>query len=939
MSLLTPKWDLSSSLTGRIKSINESQQVVVELDINGNQLQLDLPSDPQLAGLWTAASPVLENHRVAVIFHTVDKEAAPLLVVEPELTLDVTEAAALVTSHGPQASLLATRRLRAARASTEAMIRGTVINAALDILVRFPGLHDSAVIAEAMKVRPIALAQLAVHGNDHRTAEQALTQAIPALRQMIASWNDASVVLEPFLISPILGLQGRADIVLRRGDDVEVIELKAGKPPSLERLEHSAQAASYAALLSASGQATGTIRSHLWYVQDSQNPLREVEGVDDRLRMLIEARNAIVLGELSMAAGNMHALQMTMQPLGTGSMLSRYEVQEVMELQSTLVRLRPRERQAASEWLRMSSNELVASRLGGGSARCAADLWRMTPEQRRQSSSVLDDLTVDVESSNFTTMHLVFRRPEPAKGTSIRIGDLVVLRRVGTASEHHATTSMVLYKGSIRALDRDRVTVSLRNKFADVDQYQREGWLIEQDVVDAGIRSMSSSIRSWMDAPELRRDLLLGGRIPRHGTPRHATAPDLTDHQRSIVERAVAAEELFLIQGPPGTGKTSRVLRAIIQELLRTPDERIMALAFTNRAANEIADVLEKHAIDYLRHGSIEGATGERSIPHLASKLSAEELSAAIRSSRVIVATIAAVHANPEIWGFGDVTSIIVDEASQIIEPQLIGILSRGRRSILIGDHCQLPAVISQPAANLTVRYPALADICLTDLGMSTFERLIRCAEQRGDAASVAMLTQQGRMHAEVMAFPSTAFYGGRLQCLRDDQHSTAPLPWHSVIADRTCMFDVDSINQTRAEAEIIAQLTRDILRHPRQSGAPPRVGIITPFRVQNNAIAQLLETLLDDAERQAVTVDTVERFQGSERDVILYGTAVASAHEMESIRSEVCIGDAVIDRKLNVAMTRAKQQFVLVGNARVLSISPIYAHLIATLPHRVRPS
>lgn len=859
-------------------------------------------------------------------------------MLEPEITLDVTEAAGLLNENGISVRKLGLRRLRSMQPVTEHLVKGSIINAALDELVRLPTATDRQIVSAAMRSRPLAIAQLAHVGQQYKGIESLVEELLPRLRAMLYSWEGASVILEPFLISPVLGLQGRADVVVRRGNDVEVIELKAGKPPSMERPDHAAQAASYAMLLRSARESVDTITSHLWYVQDERNPLRSVDDIDAYARSIIDARNAIVLTELTLSAGNMHVLKVAQQHTGSAVGLSSYDVRDAAELADVLKRLTVIERQAVSEWMRMSANELLATRIGGGSARCAADLWRLTPEQRRDAPSVLCDLTIDLGRSALESMHLCFHRPPQRIPTAIRQGDMVVLRRVVETEEQTSLSSMVLYKGSVRSIAANEITISLRNKFADIDLRQMTGWMVEQDVMDQSIRAMSTSIRSLLDAPAERRAMILGLSTPAHGPTKHSIAPGLTDVQRSVVERAVAARDLFLIQGPPGSGKTSAVLRAIIQELLRTPRERILAVAFTNRAADEICQVLKHHGVDFLRHGSLEGATGENSIPRLARELHPEDLSRLVSTSRVIVSTLASVGSGSEIWGFGVFSSLVVDEASQIIEPQLVGIMAQCRRSILIGDHCQLPAVIAQAAANLDVRFEGLKSICMTNLGTSAFERLVRCAHKRGDTNSIAMLTQQGRMHQEVMRFPSEVFYGGRLECLWESQRSTDPLPWSTVIDCRVGFIPVDEAEQQRTEATILVGLAASILRHPGVE-SPPTIGIITPFRAQNTLVTHMLDELLKEPLRQRVSVDTVERFQGSERDVILYGTVVSSPQELEAIRSEVEIDGAMVDRKLNVAITRARQQFVLVGNPRALSASPIYSAFMAELPRRSRPS
>ncbi|MCX6139520.1 MAG: AAA domain-containing protein, partial [Candidatus Kapabacteria bacterium] len=248
----------------------------------------------------------------------------------------------------------------------------------------------------------------------------------------------------------------------------------------------------------------------------------------------------------------------------------------------------------------------------------------------------------------------------------------------------------------------------------------------------------------------------------------------------------------------------------------------------------------------------------------------------------------------------------------------------------LMGDHCQLPAVVTQKPESLIVRGEAFEQISMSSLGMSAFERLIRCAEQRGDQSSTAMLTMQGRMHKDVMAFVSETFYGGLLKPIADWQRMDEPLPWSKILPHRAVFVPLESpLDQANTEAHVLAQLAVTLHDLSHRSQQDFSIGIITPFRVQNNAISGLLPEHL----RAVITVDTVERFQGSERDVILYGTCVGSPIELESIVSETEVRGVLIDRKLNVAMTRARQQFVLLGSPSVLNRSKAYTKALFLLP------
>lgn len=933
---MTTNGDITAARFGVITDIKMDGTAVVETEDSGSTIHVPFTLDTGLLRDVVEARAVLSGRRVATMEQGLPLSREPLLVLEPEITIDVTDASSLLSDYGLLSGTLALKRLRQIAPPTPAMLAGSVVNGALDALVRRPDLGDTDVITEAIQSRPLAIAALARDGQRYRELLGTVRHLLSPLRQMVTAWQGADVVLEPFLISPVLGLQGRADIVLRRNAELTVIELKVGRPRALDRPDHISQVASYVALLGAARETNDVIMGQMWYIADQKYPLREVEDFDNPMRSIIDARNAIVLNDLRVQKGDMKMLRIAQLGPAYCRGISSYERDEWEHLTKSLSSLGQTERFMIAEWLRMAANEQSAARLGGGTGRCAADLWRLSTEERKLSPTVLTDLTFDRERSNMETMHLTFRRSPQPMPTAIRLGDAVVLRRIVVDQVAGGSkTGLELYKGSIRSIDVDQVTVSLRNKYADISRQTANGWMIEQDVTDSGMRTTLTSLRSLIDADARRRNVLLGLAAPEHTQTSASIAPNLTDVQRGIVERAVAARELFLIQGPPGSGKTSAVLRAIIQELLRQPHHRILALAFTNRAANEICDVLRRYGVSYLRQGSVEGATGEGSIPRLARELTPEDLADTVSSTRVIVATVASIHSAPEIWSMCDFDSVVVDEASQIIEAQLIGILARCQRAIMIGDHCQLPAVIAQAPNLLRVESQRLADVCMTNLGMSGFERLIRCARNRGDETTVAMLTQQGRMHEDVMRFPSEAFYGGRLTCLSDVQRSRSPLPWADVVSERVCMIEVEALQQLREEATTLSTLAERILRSSDSIDQPPSIGIITPFRMQNNAVLHMLDESLPPELRGRVIVDTVERFQGSECDVILYGTSVTNEQEFDAIRSDVLIDDVLVDRKLNVAMTRAREQFILVGNPSVLKHSLIYKHLMDSVPHR----
>ena len=143
-------------------------------------------------------------------------------------------------------------------------------------------------------------------------------------------------------------------------------------------------------------------------------------------------------------------------------------------------------------------------------------------------------------------------------------------------------------------------------------------------------------------------------------------------------------------------------------------------------------------------------------------------------------------------------------------------------------------------------------------------------------------------------------------------------------------MEDSNKIN--RHEATIVAQLVKGIYELCSLNGLPvdagKRIGIIVPFRNQIALIGKALRELqLPDTD--SITIDTVERYQGSQRDIILYSTTISQPYQLDILSVTTTDNGTLIDRKLNVALTRAKKQLFMVGNEKILRRSPLYRQFI----------
>ena len=230
--------------------------------------------------------------------------------------------------------------------------------------------------------------------------------------------------------------------------------------------------------------------------------------------------------------------------------------------------------------------------------------------------------------------------------------------------------------------------------------------------------------------------------------------------------KALAAKDYFLLIGPPGTGKTSWALRQMVEAFQTQPDTQILLLSYTNRAVDEICKMLialdPKH--DFIRIGS-ELSCEPIYRPYLIENVLKEcskrsEVVQRINECRIIVGTVASISGKPELFKMKRFDVTIVDEATQILEPQLLGILCartpEGENAIgkfvLIGDHKQLPAVVLQRADQSEVKEPLLNNIGLYNLKDSLFERLyfwLRTHQQNDDIAKhplCDMLCKQGQI-------------------------------------------------------------------------------------------------------------------------------------------------------------------------------------------------
>jgi superfamily I DNA and/or RNA helicase len=530
---------------------------------------------------------------------------------------------------------------------------------------------------------------------------------------------------------------------------------------------------------------------------------------------------------------------------------------------------------------------------------------------------------------------------------NFRQGDAIILYERNCDTDN--VTNKMVFKGNIEYLTENEIGIRLRSTQQNPSVLPAESlYAIEHDTMDTTFRSMYQGLYTYLSATQERRDLLLSQRPPRFDESLDSLISCSKDDFTRVALKAKAAQDYFLLIGPPGTGKTSCALKKMVETFHADKDAQILLLSYTNRAVDEICKSLASiaPAVDFIRVGnelSCDEAYREHLIENeLSSCNRRSEVYERIRNCRIIVGTVAAISGKPELFRLKHFDVAIIDEATQILEPQLLGILcARGEdgknaidKFVLIGDHKQLPAVVQQNTEQSAIYDESLLSIGLSNLKDSLFERLYRnCTAACSSSAihrSYDMLCRQGRMHPEVALFANRAFYGGRLIPVGlphqiEDSDTIRRLAFYPSVPEKAGA----SAKINYSEARIVADLAVRIYeRHQSDFDESRTLGIITPYRSQIALIKKEIESVGIPALNR-ILVDTVERFQGSERDVIIYSFCVNYPYQLKFLSNLTEEEGVLIDRKLNVALTRARKQMFITGVPELLERNPLYKSLL----------
>lgn len=857
-----------------------------------------------------------------VPFHIVDARAdaegvlhPTFLIVRPDYLLDVSAVASAYHACGPSAYRYLLKKFERAEGS-KYFLFGHMANASLYTCIHAPR-PSFAQVKEACQ-REHALEFATTTGITPAFFEECERQ-FEGIRQVVRDLGlRGRSLLETDFLCPTLGLQGRFDLLTT--DAHTLIELKSGKKDEYRlqaKEEHAIQALLYRELFHYSqGIGRESVRPLLLYAKYPELIDVSDAHTEQRIGEALTLRNRIVHLEHLLCQGKARDILRQLHPerlLTRGDVSQRlwtdHERPRIERLLSPLQQMKPDVAAHFHELLTFISREQWLSLDGSlphqptADARSQSALWRLPVEEKTETGDLLVPLRLKrmMTDANGLVEALIFSLPPAAteRQANFRAGDTIIIYT--RAREEDDVTNSRLMRMSIERITTHDITLRLRQPMA-LPPLEGVDFAMEHDTIHSGFTPLYRGL----------------GALAEGGLR-------LSDRVRLVV-------------GPPGTGKTSVAMRTMVEQHIARGGGSLLLSAYTNRAVDEICQMLHtlRPVPDYLRIGR-EMTCDPRYHSHLLAQLpnADERLAACKRVGKaiVVVGTLSTLIATPSLLTLTRFDLAIFDEASQILEPYLLPLLCHRqadgaptlRQIVLIGDDKQLPAVVTQQTAS-----PARE---------SLFHHLL----SRRPAFPTTYLTHQGRMHPVIARFVNEHFYGGQLESLglQHQQGSLYPpaLPGSNeeepLARERLLFVDVPTevcpAKSNPAEARVIAALVHRIRQLCKERSVSYSLGIIVPYRRQIACVRRQLLAQGEAIDEQSLLIDTVERFQGSQRDIIIYGLTISRAEEWDFLATDFDTPEGRVDRKLNVAVSRARRQFILVGSKQMVAMNAAYDSLRQT--------
>ena len=518
------------------------------------------------------------------------------------------------------------------------------------------------------------------------------------------------------------------------------------------------------------------------------------------------------------------------------------------------------------------------------------------------------------------------------------------------------------FTATVSYVDEDRMVVVLPDADALLSLQGKEVLGVQLYFDETSYRLMFEALKQVISVKNNRlaelRDIFHGTQPVSAFTFQPLRFPWLNRTQEEAVNKVLHAKDVAIVHGPPGTGKTTTLVEAIYETLHR--ENQVLVCAQSNMAVDWISEKLVDRGVNVLRIGnpsrvndkmlsftyerrfeshpdypqlwSIRRAirdlyarlrkandrenirTKINSLKDRASEVEIRINAALFSEARVIACTLVG-SANRLLIGqkFG---TLFIDEAAQALEAACWIAIRKADRVVFAGDHCQLPPTVK----------------CMEAVRGGLGHTLMQCVVKRIPEA-VSLLKVQYRMNDEIMRFSSEWFYGGMLQSAPEVKYRgildfDTPIEWVNTEGmDCNEEFVGESYGRiNKPEAELsVSQLKAYIARIGKERFLDERidVGLISPYKAQVQYLRQLIKRdAFFKPFRPLITVNTVDGFQGQERDVILISLVRANEEGQIGFLNDL--------RRMNVAITRARMKLIILGDASTLTRHAFYRKLYA---------
>ncbi|XP_014256899.1 DNA replication ATP-dependent helicase/nuclease DNA2 [Cimex lectularius] len=746
------------------------------------------------------------------------------------------------------------------------------------------------------------------------------------------NWNGeiADVIdIEENIWSPTLGVKGKIDATVRVRTPnnrnilkLMPLELKTGKVSF--SLEHRGQVILYCMLLRDLGERVDA--GLLLYLKDSGG-IKEIAAAEREMRDLTLLRNGLSQSICEIEKAQNARPPVLPNPINRKSCTScghliacfsalRIDGLNKIESDNILREVGP----GATAHLKQCHLEYVFRLVAlqtlenGSSKSSAARIWSEEAKKREEKGRCFAGMAVEsCTPSSCGRYNVSFVK---ADSSIISAETFSVAQTVAVSQGGRAVVAM----GFVKSADSRSVQLLLDRCFKPGDKVELDAY--ESNALLSSVLSNIGLFLENTPTAEFLRESIIEKKIPKF-------APKLTSKVKKLgqgvleklnreqcraVLQALAAERYILVKGMAGTGK-STTLRALIT-LLHSLGKRVLLTAYTHSAVDNILERLVD-TVPVLRIGPDHRIKTslrdhcESSLIRNMEGITVEKLEKAFQSYQVVGVTC---HGASHLWLQRQrFDYCIVDEATQVTQTAVLRPLFLAEKFVLVGDPKQLPPLVLDEQAK------ALG------LGESLFQRL--------DCPAVTtVLKEQYRMNRKINEIANGLSYGGELRCandhiaeatiaypIRDDAPAWLVKALSGDIQDSFVIVDIHAESKMTNSNELEATAVERIVNELAASGADSsQIGVVATYREQVNLIRRKLN-------EPAVEVNTVDQYQGRDKEIILYSTSKNTNHNHDDITADM--------NRLTVAVTRARKKFILVCDKAFITLYSNFDQLIRHIP------